>query len=66
VRVILEQKVELGEEFDVTVGDPDRAPLQRRGRVVWVQEEKDGAIVGLEFLGTSGSFRSPVPPGAEH
>jgi hypothetical protein len=61
VRVILEDAVELGQEYDITVGDPDRSPLQRRARVVWVQEEKDGVVVGLEFLGLSGAQRS-VPP----
>jgi hypothetical protein len=61
VRVILEQKVDLGQEFEVTVGDADRSPLQRRARVVWLQEEKDGLIVGLEFIAVSGQHRS-VPP----
>jgi hypothetical protein len=62
VRVILEQQVDLGEEFEVTVGDPDRSPLTRRARVVWVQEEKDGVIVGLEFIGVSGSHKAAGPP----
>ncbi len=61
VRVILEEKVELGQEFDVTVGDPDRSPLQRRARVVWLQEERDGVVVGLEFIGLSGAQRSASP-----
>jgi hypothetical protein len=61
VRVILEQPVELGQEFDITVGEQNSSPLQRRGRVVWVQEERDGVVVGLEFLGVSGHQRS-VPP----
>ena len=61
VRVILEQAVQLGQEFDVTVGEANHSPLQRRARVVWVQEEKDGVVVGLEFIGVSGQHRS-VPP----
>src|SRR5882724_7323892 len=48
VRVILEEKVELGGEYDVEIGSDDAAG-KRRARVVWVQEETDGMIVGLEF-----------------
>jgi hypothetical protein len=49
VRVILEEKVELGSEFDVTLstGEESSAPLV--GRVVWVQEEPDGVVAGIEF-----------------
>ena len=61
VRLILEEKVELGEEFDIEVGAEDS--LKRRGRVVWVQEEKDGVIVGIEFVTLSGTHKS-VPPAA--
>ena len=61
VRVILEQAVELGQEFDVTVGEANNSPLQRRARVVWVQEEKDGVVVGLEFIGVSGHHKC-IPP----
>lgn len=61
VRVIVEEKVELGQEFEVTIGDPDSSPLQRRGRVVWIQEEQDGLIVGVEFVGISASLRAAPP-----
>jgi acylphosphatase len=49
VRVILEQKVEVGAEFEVTISlaDPPSAP--QAGRVVWVQEEPDGVVAGIEF-----------------
>jgi hypothetical protein len=52
VRVILEEKVELGAEFEVTLSDG--APLgdlppARVGRIVWVQEEPDGVVAGIEF-----------------
>jgi hypothetical protein len=49
VRVILEEKVELGGEFEVTLstGEDPAAPLI--GRVVWVQEEPDGVVAGIEF-----------------
>jgi hypothetical protein len=59
VRAILEEQLKLGDEFEVTIGDA--APLVRRARVVWLQEEKDGVIVGLEFIGISGSERSAPP-----
>ena len=59
VRAILEEQLLLGEEFEVTIGDSN--PLVRRARVVWLQEEKDGVIVGLEFIGISGSERAAVP-----
>ena len=59
VRAILEEQVHLGQEYEVTIGDS--SPLVRRARVVWLQEEKDGVIVGLEFIGISGSERSAPP-----
>jgi hypothetical protein len=51
VRLIVEREVALGDEFDVSVGAPDASPLARRGRVVWLQEEADGFIVGVAFIG---------------
>jgi hypothetical protein len=62
VRLILEDPVKLGDEFEVTIGDVEASPLVRRARVVWVQQEPDGAVVGLEFIGISGSERSVPPP----
>ncbi len=64
LRVILEDKVVLGQKFDVTVGTEDQ--LMRPARIVWVQEEPDGVIVGLEFTGMSGTHKSvpPPPPGS--
>jgi hypothetical protein len=50
IRVILEDKVDLGAEFEITMsaGDAPRAdPLV--GRIVWVQEEPDGVVAGIEF-----------------
>jgi hypothetical protein len=51
VRVILEEKVDLGAEFDITLTGESGLDVTRTGRVVWVQEEPDGAVVGIEFLG---------------
>jgi hypothetical protein len=60
LRAILEDKVVLGQKFEVTVGTEDQ--LMRPARVVWVQEEPDGVIVGLEFTGMSGTHKSAPPP----
>ena len=63
VRAILEEKVVLGQTFDVAIGTDDL--LLRPSRVVWVQDEPDGVIVGLEFTSTSlpGTHKSaPIPP----
>jgi PilZ domain len=49
VRVVLEGKVDLGEEFEVllsTGADPGTSCM---GRVVWVQEEPDGVVCGIEL-----------------
>jgi len=62
VRVIVEEPVSLGEEYQVTIGDDASRQLNRRARVVWVQEERDGFVVGLEFLFSSGEHASMAPP----
>ena len=49
VRVILEQKVELGAEFEVTLSSPEQPSTSQSGRIVWVQEEPDGVVAGIEF-----------------
>jgi hypothetical protein len=63
VRAILEEKVVLGQMFDVAIGTDE--VLLRPSRVVWVQEEPDGVIVGLEFTATSGTHKSSPPPTLE-
>jgi len=63
IRCILEENVELGDEFEITVGEEGNAPLTRRGRIVWVQEEADGLIVGVEFLSPSGLHRAAPESG---
>ena len=59
LRAILEERVVLGQKFDVAIGTDE---VLRAGRVVWVQEEPDGVIVGLEFTGLSGLHKSVPPP----
>lgn len=61
VRAIVEEPVELGGEYTIAVGDSPRRPC----RVVWIQEEPDGAIVGVSFLdATLGDSEPPPPPPA--
>lgn len=60
LRAILEEKVVLGQKFEITIGTDNE--LIRSGRIVWVQEEPDGVIVGLEFTGLSGTHKSAPPP----
>lgn len=67
LRAILEDKVVLAQKFDIRMGENES--VHRAGRIVWIQEEKDGVIVGIEFTGLSGELRSvgtvpPPPPGA--
>ena len=65
LRAILEEKVVLGQKFEITIGTDNE--LTRSARIVWVQEEPDGVIVGLEFTGLSGTHKSvpPPPPGSQ-
>ncbi len=60
LRAILEEKVVLGQKFDVAIGTDE--VMRRPSRVVWVQEEPDGVIVGLEFTSLSGTHKSAPPP----
>lgn len=60
LRAILEEKVVLGQKFEIKLGTDE--VVQRSGRVVWVQEEPDGVIVGVEFTGSSGTHHSVPPP----
>jgi hypothetical protein len=53
LRAILEDPVELGAQFQIAVGE---GGARRPGRIVWIQDEPDGAIVGVSFLDD--------PPGA--
>jgi hypothetical protein len=67
VRVILEDKVEPGDEFEITLLDTsDRTEASdgpasgraQRGCVVWVQEESDGVVAGI-------AFKTAPGPGAD-
>jgi hypothetical protein len=54
IRAIVEEPLELGVELWATVGAADPRP----GRIVWIQEEPDGSILGISFLDDAGG----VPP----
>lgn len=49
IRVILEDKVDLGTELEVTMTTGEDLTSPVMGRVVWVQEEPDGIVAGIEF-----------------
>jgi hypothetical protein len=49
VRVILEEKVALGEQFQIVLTASPASASPHHGRVVWVQEEPDGVVAGIEF-----------------
>jgi len=59
VRIIVEDRVEVGREYEITLGSED--DIRRPCRVVWVQEEADGQIAGVQFLDTN---TGPPPPGS--
>jgi xanthine/CO dehydrogenase XdhC/CoxF family maturation factor len=46
IRAVVEEPLELGADLWVAIGAGDRRP----GRIVWLQEERDGSIVGIAFL----------------
>ncbi len=54
-RLVLEDRAELGSIYKIEFAD--RAE-RREIRIVWVQDEADGQIVGVQFLDGEGS----VPP----
>lgn len=56
VRVIVEEPMVAGVDYQVIIGEA----VARKARAVWVREEADGQIVGLQFLDVEGA--STVPP----
>jgi hypothetical protein len=57
LRAIIEEPMQLGAELQVAVGEGGK---RRPGRIVWIQDEPDGAIVGVSFLDETDS--QPPPP----
>jgi hypothetical protein len=58
IRAVVDEPIELGAEVGLSIGD---AP-ERPSRIVWIQEEPDGAIVGVEFLDLDGPASVPPEP----
>lgn len=58
VRVVLEDPVVEGQDYDFLMGDADSSA--RKIRVVWLRQQADGEIAGLQFLDVDGSV--PGPP----
>jgi hypothetical protein len=58
IRAIVDEVIELGTSLQLFIADDAAA---RPARIVWIQEEPDGAIVGVEF--TDGDGRVSEPPG---
>lgn len=63
LRAVVESPLAPGSVVNVTVGE---AGVPRQARVVWMHEERGGAVVGLSFLDTPGSAPPPEDssPGA--
>jgi len=58
IRAILDDdtgKVELGEDYAISLGDAEspeetaKVSSAKKGRIVWLQEEPDGFVVGVEY-----------------
>jgi hypothetical protein len=71
LRAILDEntgKVELGQEYEITItmADPpaEKPPVPRKGRIVWLQEEPDGFVVGVQYVTPSGRLVAVEVPGS--
>lgn len=61
VRIVIEDPVTVGDDFAVYIGE-DEEP-RHRGRVVWMQQEADGQIAGIQFLREDGTpLTGTFPP----
>lgn len=56
LRAIVDEAIDLGTEGQVAIADAAPRPCL----IVWIQEEPDGAIVGVQYLDVRGSV--PPPP----
>jgi hypothetical protein len=59
IRLVLEDPVRIGEVFDLLIGENSEP---KAARVVWVHNEPDGQIVGMQFVGSSKPPPSPSEP----
>ena len=61
IRIILEDPAAVGDVFMVFVGeDGEPEAVRRQGRVVWVNEQPDGVVAGLEFTDRTSSQSMPA------
>lgn len=60
VRAVVDEPIELGAQVEVGIGDGEL----RAAQIVWIQEERDGAIVGVEFKDGTGPVPQPSEPPA--
>lgn len=51
LRIIVEDRIRLDQVYEILFGD-ETTP-GRQGRVVWIRDEADGQIAGVEFVGSS-------------
>jgi PilZ domain len=58
IRAIVEDPLSQGVEYQLIVGDEELVRA-RRASVVWLQDESDGQIVGLQYLDGE---ESSIPP----
>ena len=49
IRAIVEEPLSQGIDYELIVGD-EESTAPRPARVVWLQDEADGQIVGLKYL----------------
>ena len=59
IRAIVDEVIELGTALQLFIAD---AAEPRPARIVWIQEEPDGAIVGVEFTDSDGRLSEPPGP----
>jgi len=57
LRLVVDRAVTVGADYSVRVGDAEARPA----RVVWVRDEADGQIAGMQFLDVEGG----AVPGSE-
>ena len=60
VRIVLEDSIESEVEYSLVFGEEQANP--RPVRVVWIKEEADGQIAGLQFLDAEGTIPPPDIP----
>ena len=58
LRLVVDRAVTVGADYSVQIGDGEARPA----RVVWVRDEADGQIAGMQFLDVEGGS----VPGSEY